>query len=451
MFARCLPPSLARLRASLLVAVLLGLLAGCRTAPTPPPTPQADFGDAPEGDFGMEAGYYLMQGSGFGVYTLAPSGVGAEFETVGRTAPLAPTDTVDGIPGPYTIDVDDFFIGPLFRRPLAGDIPTLEADADRTPDQDTRTNLQPTYPLVPNRADFDRENATHSPGLAGLPSVRTANALVVIYLFAAPPPAIFITAVHTSAGRREGQAWWNVLLDLSQDGQWGNGPNEEWIAQDLPVPLIPGTGRLLISHPFLWGSGGGAGGFGRIHFPVWCRNLVTDEKVRTALNLPINARWDGRGPAGGFAKGEVEDYFIEWRPIGPRYEGAASGGETVEVAREHLVGIAAPPAVAPGAEFRCELSGAKPGKLVVLALADPERGGAALGSVELRPQGSEGGFAGDGFSVQARWESSGSLWIGVEMAPSGAQLVVYGLPADEKLMPGSDAVGIVGGAAIAIE
>ena len=40
--------------------------------------------------------------------------------------------------------------------------------------------------------------------------------------------------------------------------------------------------------------------------------MVTSESVRDK----VGSGWDGRGPEEGFAVGEVEDYFVEWQPIG---------------------------------------------------------------------------------------------------------------------------------------
>jgi hypothetical protein len=426
----------------LLVAVLL------------PACVTADYGDAPDGDKGMEAGYYQMSGSGFGVYQLTASGVRASFETIGRTSPRDAGDTVDTIPGAYTRTVDRFFIGPLWRLPVAGDIPSREPDADVQRDPDGPTNLSPSYPRVPWRADLDSENATLVPGVSTAPSWRSANALVVIFVLSASPPAIFITAAHSAAGV-EGTAYWNVAIDLDQDGAWNRGA-AEWIAEDVPFPLRPGGRTLLVSHPFAWSSGGAGGGFGRLHFPVWARNMVTDTTVRSRVSLTPPATWDGRGPVGGFDRGEVEDYFIEWRPIGPRF-GNAEGGDlkvgselgTVEVRKEDLVAIEAPAHVAAGGTVECALSGAPAGRVAVLCLPTAEEATAEEGVLELSSEHPEAKVASPTFAASAELKA-GKVVLHVERAPAGGSFVILAAPADETRMPGAGPVPIVGGARILI-
>jgi len=53
--------------------------------------------------------------------------------------------------------------------------------------------------------------------------------------------------------------------------------------------------------------------WGRINFPFWVRSMVSSESVKDKLG---SGQWDGRGPKDGFKVGEVEDYFVEWQPIG---------------------------------------------------------------------------------------------------------------------------------------
>ncbi len=89
------------------------------TAATPVPgAVVGDYGDAPDGDHNMDTGYYAPTGGPF-LFTYTSAGVAGNFPTMGD----------DPIPGAYTVDVDEFWIGPLFGGSDA-DIPSLENDAD---------------------------------------------------------------------------------------------------------------------------------------------------------------------------------------------------------------------------------------------------------------------------------------------------------------------------------
>jgi hypothetical protein len=50
--------------------------------------------------------------------------------------------------------------------------------------------------------------------------------------------------------------------------------------------------------------------------------MVTSESVASAVG---GGNWDGRGPDDGFEVGEVEDYFVEWKPIGQKRKDQAGG------------------------------------------------------------------------------------------------------------------------------
>lgn len=270
--------------------------------PTPtPPLTVGDYGDAPDGDRGLDTGYYAPTGGPF-LFTYENAGVGGKFPTMGD----------DPVPGAYTLDVDEFWIGPLYGPSRTQDIPSLEDDADDPGDPDTVANLD----ISTGASDCDAENGSHNPAASGCQSVPAysmpMNARLTI-LFGQPPLGIWITSVtaHETMGYT-GPVYWNLLFDLNQDGAW-DGP-DEWITRDMEVDLEPGETETLISPAFRFPTSGSP--FGRLNFPYWVRSMVTSERVQDALG---GSGWDGRGPEEGFAVGEVEDYFVEWQPIGKKY------------------------------------------------------------------------------------------------------------------------------------
>lgn len=257
----------------------------------------------------MDAGYYGASGGPF-IFTYTGTGTSADF----------PTMADSGIPGPFTRDVDQFWIGPLFGFTSDDDIPSIEQDADDPADPDRVPNLN----LPAGKADCDRENGTHNPAGTGCQPVRPfsipMNARLVI-AFGYPPLGIWITAVHASESMTySGPIYWNLLVDLNQDGSWGNG---EWIARDVNVSLAPGETKVLVSPPFRFPAGNTP--WGRLNFPFWVRSTVTSEKVEAVVGTNS---WDGRGVEEGFQTGEVEDYFVEWQPIGQRFPGGEPMEET---------------------------------------------------------------------------------------------------------------------------
>ena len=303
---------------AVIALVLAGLACGFpfRGGPAPAstntPAPQAnatptqtltvgDYGDAPDGDRSLDTGYYAPTGGPF-LFTYQNAGVGGNFPTMGD----------DPTPGAFTIDVDEFWIGPLYGSSRTQDIPSLEDDADDPNDPDTIANLD----LNAGASDCDAENGSHNPAASGCQSVPAysmpMNARLTI-LFGQPPLGIWITSVsaHENMGYT-GPVYWNLLFDLNQDGTW-DGPGE-WIARDVEVDLEPGETETLISPAFQFPTSGSP--FGRLNFPYWVRSMVSSESVQDVLG---GSDWDGRGPEDGFAVGEVEDYFVEWQPIGKKY------------------------------------------------------------------------------------------------------------------------------------
>jgi len=301
---------------SIIMALLLGSCArpGIQLptpTPVPPPGSQAllgDFGDAPDGDYNMDTGYYAFTGGPW-VWTLSSAGVPAKFPTMGR----------DQVPGPYMLDVDEFWIGPLLTFSDDSDIPSIEDDADDLNDPDGLANIL----VNGTNADCDQENGSHNPAGNGCAPMAAysmpMNARLLIF-FGVPPLGIWITTIHASEDMSyNGPVYWNLLYDLDQDGDWEDGP--EWVARDILVDLEPGERETLISPAFRFPTSGTP--WGRLRFPNWVRSMISSESMEDTFN---GQHWDGRGIEGGFEVGEVEDYFVEWRPIGQRFPNQGGGG-----------------------------------------------------------------------------------------------------------------------------
>ncbi len=300
---------------SLILALLLGSCAGpgavlSTPTPIPPPVSQAllgDFGDAPDGDHNMDTGYYAPTGGPW-VFTYSSAGVPADFPTMGR----------DQVPGPYMLDVDEFWIGPLFGISDPMHIPSIEDDADDLNDPDGLANLL----VNGTNADCDKENGAHNPAGNGCAPMAAysmpMNARLLIF-FGYPPLGVWITTVHASETMSySGPVYWNLLYDLNQDGSWEN--STEWVARDIRVDLQPGESETLISPAFRFPTSGTP--WGRLKFPNWVRSMVSSESMAETFD---GQDWDGRGIEGGFEVGEVEDYFVEWFPLGQRFPNQGGG------------------------------------------------------------------------------------------------------------------------------
>jgi len=291
----------------LLVVLLVTMTCSCpipfnriippSATPVPPPA-LGDYGDAPDGDQNMDTGYYAPTGGPF-FFTYGNAGIAGDFPTMGE----------DPVPGPYTIDVDEFWIGPLMAGPNPLDEPSIEDDADDSQDPDGLANLQ----TPGGRADCDKENGSHDPAGNGCmpvpPFSIQMNARLSIF-FGFPPLGVWFTAANASEDMTyEGPVYWNLLIDLNQNGKWDGG--DEWVVRDKVFDLTPGEHETLISPAFKVPTSGMP--WGRINFPFWVRSMVSSESVKDKVG---SGNWDGRGVEEGFAVGEVEDYFVEWRPIG---------------------------------------------------------------------------------------------------------------------------------------
>jgi hypothetical protein len=116
--------------------------------------------------------------------------------------------------------------------------------------------------------------------------------------------------------------------------------------------------------------------------------MVSSERVQDKVGT---SNWDGRGTDDGFAIGEVEDYFVEWRPIGqilpnpPQPVQANACGPSSGDMLEHLStdrDLSDEAVLMPGENVD---------SVEVTGVGDPETGGPALGgdNIDLSP-GSSG-------------------------------------------------------------
>lgn len=411
---------------------------------------RGDYGDAPDGMLGMDTGYYgftAVMGGAAPVFVLAPLGVPADFPTQQSNK------------GPFMNDVDDFYIGPLlpsFDPPRPEDVPSLGDDAiDETNDDDGLPNIDP--PSMPGKADCDDENFEHDPAAAGCDPVPVfsipRNAQLILLASGVPPVALFLSSIAAATGTPVQTAYWNVAFDLNQDGAWGA---DEWVAQDVPVALTPGTNHLVVTPAFRWGTAGD--GFGRLRFPVWTRNMATEVTVRDNVALQGQAPyqyWDGRGKPGGFERGEVEDYFVEWRPRGQMLESPAAedtayadpADSSAADQAAQLVHFACPDVVRPGQTITCELSGPPVETITAVIVADPENGGPVAAEARLTTEVSEGSLQADGLAVTLVHEGN-LLAMTVDEATPGSAVIFAGELANAANEHGNSAVAVTGGAMI---
>ncbi len=450
------------LRNILIFLFLLGLgLLGFRIlfAPPQPSEPLADYGDAPDGDLNMDTGYYAPFPNPAlpGVLIWGNAGIDAEFPTVGT----------DPVPGPYLLDVDDFYIGPFLRGPVftfppafnAGDIPSLESGATDPADPDGPSNLNPPSPIT-TVADCDKENASHNPALTNCrpvpPFAINMNGILVIWI-TNRANAIFITRVWTAPNAQtEGIAYWNMLFDLVRDGEWRSAPGmvDEWVVRDQVFPLRPGNFTTLVTQPFPWPT---SGAFGRLIFPVWARNMVSSESIVDTLAM---TNWDGRGPQGGFAQGEVEDYFIEWRPIGQIFpapgggpgggggNGGGGGGDVEEADMEKLRPVSCPETMTAGTGIVCETDLKANDKVMVLCLPNGLKGGIAGDETLLRVNIQAPVCGSNDFQASVSLTDK-IITINVRAAPPDAALALVILP-DKESLHGTGQVPVTSGAFILI-
>jgi hypothetical protein len=208
---------------------------GATSPPPPGSAPSGDYGDAPDG----------------GV-TDYPE----PFAQTGQFPSLFSSN------GARALQVNEATLGPTASE---------EVDADDPADPDGGPNLT---------------NSDSDDGLVDF----------FITLTAIPPPTTLSVDVVGAPGITGGKFYINAVIDLNMDGVWGGrGANGEleWVVQNQPVQVNPGTTTPFTSPPFGFSNG----------------NLLPDGAyMRIALTketVPNN--WDGTGE---FSSGEIEDHII---------------------------------------------------------------------------------------------------------------------------------------------
>jgi len=97
----------------------------------------------------------------------------------------------------------------------------------------------------------------------------------------------------------------NVVMDLDRNGIWRREPILEWVGYNIPVQLNPGEARTVEVGPFPVLTLG----------DVWTRIAVTDTTIAPedfgGQDYYQQPGWDGSGPNGGFAIGEIEDWLLD--------------------------------------------------------------------------------------------------------------------------------------------
>ncbi|MFQ5341266.1 MAG: GEVED domain-containing protein [Anaerolineae bacterium] len=198
-------------------------------------------------------------------------------------------DPTIGLPqGPIHLQpTQDAWLGPRDAPP------TGERDADRMPDADGRTNIDPPA----NKANRDE----HDNGVF-------RDTLTLQHC----EPATFEYEVTIVGPQRE--RFVNVWFDWNRDGDWedtldcpGAPAANEWAVQNQVLTLGPGTHTLTTPIFMPWHPDPG-----NADDPIWMRITLADRPVGTALATDAGdvIPTDGSGPATGYKYGETEDYLL---------------------------------------------------------------------------------------------------------------------------------------------
>ena len=204
----------------------------------PPPAPTGDYGDAPDG---------------------GSTGYPSIFAQTGNFPTLSTSN------GAHTLNISQATLGPTA---------SMEVDANDATDPDGVANLI---------------NADPDDGLTNF----------FVNLVSIPPPSQLSVRVEAVASSN---FFLNVLIDLDMDGNWGGsatGGEAEWVVQNLPVSLTPGT-NTITPPPFAFANGN------LLPDGAWARIALTSESVSST-------DWDG---SGSFASGEIEDHRIILPEVG---------------------------------------------------------------------------------------------------------------------------------------
>lgn len=211
--------------------------------------PVAEYGDAPES---------------------GPAGYAGPYSTVEAAFPTLHATTNSSGPGAHALDSSMEWLGENF---------SYEEDANDPADPDGVMNLD-------NADDYDD-------GVKGL----------TIELTSIPPPATLSVGVSVDAGAPNVPRYLNAVIDLNMDGKWGGhaaGGEPEWVVQNMPVNVPPGTTETIVSGQFAYSHGW-------VLTPTtWIRVVFSREPIDAAAFGADG--WDGSGE---FAYGEVEDYYIQ--------------------------------------------------------------------------------------------------------------------------------------------
>ena len=157
-----------------------------------------------------------------------------------------------------------------------------ENDADLAPDEDGRTNLDPTN----RRSDQDGADD----GVVFPIDLPHCGLSVINFTLTVPPSS---PTTHYYA---------NVWLDFNRDGDWEDVLDcgfdlSEWAVQDVVASLGSGTYTTTnIAHYNPTPDR-----------PLWMR-ITLSERPATTAAVPSGS--DGRGPSDGYVYGETEDYYL---------------------------------------------------------------------------------------------------------------------------------------------
>lgn len=214
---------------------------------------------------------------------------GVQMNAYPMVAARYPTVFDPGIAGPQ---------GPLHRQPkadswLGADV-SAETDADLLPDADGVRNITP--PANISNSDFHDDGVfpVNPGGEITLPQCKRTR---FNYAVTGAP----MVAPH--------QAYVNVWFDFNRDGDWQDTLTcvkadgtavtvPEWAVANQPVMVNPGSNVVMTPlFPSFHATGPD---------PLWMRITLGDGPApQSALGSA-----DGRGPAGGYAYGETEDYRL---------------------------------------------------------------------------------------------------------------------------------------------
>ncbi len=177
-----------------------------------------------------------------------------------------------------------------------GSSTTGELNADRLPDMDGVTNLDP-----PNDA-ADRDSVASPAGRDDglqlpLPLVHCAGQVTPLTLTIVSP------IVFTPPTR-----YINMWVDWNHDGDWNDTlpcpagpPAAEWAIRDMALALGPGVYPLAPAPITTWVTVAE-----NMPWETWLRLSVAEQ--------PAPSPYDGRGPAQGYDLGETEDYYLWLQP-----------------------------------------------------------------------------------------------------------------------------------------